>query len=471
MNKRRARRRFRFPGGAVLVLAAIAILVFLTPSAGPVGQQSDMLDAPDGAPGEILSATPETIEPPVLVFEPTATPEPTVIPEPTIAPEPPATEEPTAVPEPIATPEPVVSTEPTAVPEPVATPEAAAAPEPTAAPRPDTPQEPHAPEETGKPAGPVFVGEPVRTPGPDVPAPTPNFSLPGTPEATPAPGVRFTGEAFDRYGDGSLFARLPMDDFSGGTPLLAEGFSEDKFTYSDPSITVKVYQEKVDYTIYTVADITIADPCQLRTAIAGTPTSAARSRMTKLAERVNAVVAIDGDYYADRKGAFAVRQGTLLSHSINSDLDLLVIDYNGDFHGVLASEKKDLLDTYKGQIYQCLCFGPVIIRDGEKIDYNPRYAFGCNYLNPRAGIGQIGERHYLFVVASGRTQRSLSITVATLRDYMYEKGCFQAYNVDGGASAELVYAGKIASPLTDSGERGLYDIIYFASTAGGEGEE
>ena len=46
----------------------------------------------------------------------------------------------------------------------------------------------------------------------------------------------------------------------------------------------------------------------------------------------------------------------------------------------------------------------------------------------------------------------------------------QAYNVDGGASAELVFDGQSCSPLTPSGERGLYDIIYFATTAG-EGAE
>lgn len=319
---------------------------------------------------------------------------------------------------------------------------------------------------------PVFAPTPAVTPGPtQTPAAAPTQesvqiqwqeSIPAMQESV----FQIAGEVFDPRGDGSMIKTLPMDDFSGGTELLKSGYSTDRRVYQDESITVVTYQERVNYTIYSVAEVTIADASQLRTAIAGTPSSPARSKMGSLAGRVNAVVAIDGDYYADRKGAYAVRQGQLLSDSFASDLDLLVIDYNGDFHCIFAQNKEEEIARLEGQIYQCLSFGPVLIRDGEKIDYPADYQFGLDYLNPRAGIGQLGERKYLLVVASGRLDNSMSITAATLRDYMYEKGCVQAYNVDGGASAEMVFDGKSYSPLTPSGERGLYDIIYFASTAG-----
>lgn len=278
------------------------------------------------------------------------------------------------------------------------------------------------------------------------------------------------GEYFDPQGDGSAVKTLPMDDFSGGTTPLEGAFSEDRRVYKDDSIEVVTYQEKWDGTIYSVAEVTIAHPSQLRTAIAGTAASPARSKMIRLAQRVNAVVAIDGDYYADRKGAYAVRQGQLLSDSFASDLDLLVIDYNGDFHGILASEKEEAIAALEGQIYQCISFGPVLIRDGEKIEYPADYQFGLDYLNPRAGIGQMGERKYMLVVASGRLQNSMAITAGKLQDFMHAKGCVQAYNVDGGASAELVFDEQSYSPLTPSGERGLYDIIYFATTAGEDAE-
>lgn len=377
--KHKKKKAFRFP--AVLVLLAVAALVLLAPSSGPVGNVSDLLSDPTPTP------------------VPTASPTPVPTPRPT----------PTPAPTPVVT----------KVPE----------TQETKAPK---------PEETA--------------------------ALAAT--ETPVPVLKAAGEEFDPRGDGSMVKTLPMDEFSGGTEPLESGYSADRRVYQDESITVVTYQERWDGTIYSVAEVTIADASQLRTAIAGTPASPARSKMIKLAERVNAVVAIDGDYYADRKGAYAVRQGQLLSDSFASDLDLLVIDYDGNFHCILAAEKEEKIAQMQGQIYQCLSFGPVLIRDGEKIEYPAKYQFGLEYLNPRAGIGQLGERHYLMVVASGRLQNSMAITAGKLQDFMLAKGCVQAYNVDGGASAELVYDGESYSPLTPSGERGLYDIIYFASTAG-----
>jgi len=405
----KAQRRFDFP--APLTLLLIAVLVLLVPSSGPVANISDMLAQP-----EQMQPTPQ----PVLI-----TPQPVLI-----------------------TPQPALPT-----PEP--------SDEPTQAPavQEDEPIE-------WQQSGPEIAAHEENIPVEEI-APTPEPLL-----FVPAEGaiLQPEGEYFDPKGDGSMIKTLPMDDFSGGTLPLESGYSEDRRVYEDESITVVTYQEKWDGTIYTVAEVTIAHPSQLRTAIAGTPSSPARSKMVKLAGRVNAVVAIDGDYYADRKGAYAVRQSQLLSDSFASDLDLLVIDYNGDFHCILASEKAEAIPALEGQIYQCISFGPVLIRDGEKIEYPADYQFGLDYLNPRAGIGQMGERKYMLVVASGRTQQSLAITAGKLQDFMHAKGCVQAYNVDGGASAELVFDGQSCSPLTPSGERGLYDIIYFATTAG-EGAE
>jgi len=324
-------------------------------------------------------------------------------------------------------------------------------PVPTATPTPNP-----TPKPTPKP-----TAAPTKQPAP------PDVQETALPSSTPEPlFLCVPGEMFDPQGDGSMLKTLPMDDFSGGSKPLEEGYSADRRVYKDESITVETYQERHDGTIYSVAEITIAHASQLRTAIAGTPASPARSKMVRLADRVNAVVAIDGDYYADRKGAYAVRQGQLLADSFESDLDLLVIDYQGNFHCILACEKEEAIAKLQGNIYQCLSFGPVLIRDGEKIEYPADYQFGLDYLNPRAGIGQMGERKYMLVVASGRLENSMAITAAKLQDFMLAKGCTQAYNVDGGASAELVYDGESYSPLTPSGERGLYDIIYFASTAG-----
>ena len=45
---------------------------------------------------------------------------------------------------------------------------------------------------------------------------------------------------------------------------------------------------------------------------------------------------------------------------------------------------------------------------------------------------------------------------------MYNFGCVQAYNLDGGGSAAMVYNGEYFNELSSS-ERSLSDIIYFAT--------
>lgn len=301
----------------------------------------------------------------------------------------------------------------------------------------------------------------------DMPTAEPETATPEPlPTIRPTGPLHATGEVFDRRGDGTAVNVLPMDDFSGGTEISPDGYSEDGSYYEDESIRVHVYSFKYDYTTYTVADIEIMDPSQLRTAIAGTTKSAARADMTKLAKRVNAVVAINGDYYHDRTGSFIVRQGTVMAYDFSNVLDMLIIDNNGDFHCIYAKDKKEAVKQYEGNIYQAFSFGPALVIDGKAADDPPGYyPFGIWAANPRAAIGQLGPLHYVLVQSAGRISSSNSITCGTLKTIMLKLGCQQAYNLDGGASAQLYYKGDIASPLTPAGKRALYDIIYFASAA------
>ncbi|MDO4549569.1 MAG: phosphodiester glycosidase family protein, partial [Clostridia bacterium] len=225
--------------------------------------------------------------------------------------------------------------------------------------------------------------------------------------------------------------KLSMSDFSGGGEVKRENYDSATKTYHDDSITVTGYREKHDGTLYYVADVTIAHASQFRTAIAGTPKNSARAGIVKLSRRVNAVVSINGDFYQNRSGGYLVRQGVVLSKSLSNDLDLLVVDYEGDLHCISAADKKKEIAALQGNIYQCFCFGPVLIRDGELVKLPKSYPFGIDDLNPRAAIGQLGPRHYLLVVASGRSDDSRSITVETLQKYMQYKGCIQAFNLDG----------------------------------------
>lgn len=220
----------------------------------------------------------------------------------------------------------------------------------------------------------------------------------------------------------------------------------------------------MNHTRYNYAYVKIAHPSQLRTGLGGDQNKAHYASMYKIATRNNAIVAINGDFYPQRVGNMIVRQGTQLQDGAATDLDMLFIDYNGDFHLYHNTEVNQAIKEMKGSVYQAFAFGPALIIDGEiQADLDDDdYEFGITSGNPRTAIGQIGPLEYLMVVADGRSASSSGINVQTLAEYMLSKGCTQAFNLDGGGSSYMFYKNNIYN-LTTGKHRSLYDIVYFTS--------
>ena len=61
----------------------------------------------------------------------------------------------------------------------------------------------------------------------------------------------------------------------------------------------------------------------------------------------------------------------------------------------------------------------------------------------------------------------LKQTIEEFADIMYQLGCKQAYNLDGGNSATLVFNGQVFNEKA-ADERDVQDIIYFATAVDGE---
>ena len=53
--------------------------------------------------------------------------------------------------------------------------------------------------------------------------------------------------------------------------------------------------------------------------------------------------------------------------------------------------------------------------------------------------------------------------MATLAQFMYDQGCVQAYNLDGGNSALMYFNGENYSRKSFEAERSVSDIIYFST--------
>ena len=125
-------------------------------------------------------------------------------------------------------------------------------------------------------------------------------------------------------------APLPVD-LSGGRPYSKESCLSDTL-YEDASLRVEITEDRVDTTRVVIARVRIADPSQLRTAMATRYGGTGTALPDRLARRANAVLAINGDFFNFNSTGYLVRQGKLYRDKANESFDMLIIDENADFH-------------------------------------------------------------------------------------------------------------------------------------------
>ena len=268
------------------------------------------------------------------------------------------------------------------------------------------------------------------------------------------------------YAEEAVEYELPID-FSAGMEPNPALFTESG--YEDASIRVQMETREEDGVIWRIAWVEIASPTQLRTAIAGKKVTSNSSALVKsMAEKNNAVVALNGDYYSNdpNKTTFEYRMGEKVRAKTNQKKDILIIDDQGDFHIVMAQAKKDqqaALDAVAAEytIVNAFTFGPALVRDGESLKMNKDYGYNPNGREPRAAIGQLDHLSYVMVIAEGRGE-SKGVTHQELADFMFLLGCQNAFNLDGGGSATLIYHGDYYNTLGGS-PRSMSDMIYFAT--------
>ena len=241
--------------------------------------------------------------------------------------------------------------------------------------------------------------------------------------------------------------------------------------YEDESLKVTVERVRVGDSTFNVARVKIAHPSQLRTGLENAK-GTRNNKISTLAKRHNAVLAIGGDFFGDAKNGYIVRQYNTYRKSPKSVYDMLLVDNNGDFHIILQSdptELKALLTSETLTFPNIFNFGPALVKDGELLPTPQYYIDNANKYNirsteePRSAIGQLGELEYMFVVVDGRRKDSDGCSTAELGQWMYEQGCVQAYNLDGGNSALMWFGGENYSNKSVKSERAVSDFIYVST--------
>jgi exopolysaccharide biosynthesis protein len=217
--------------------------------------------------------------------------------------------------------------------------------------------------------------------------------------------------------------------------------------------------------VYHVADIYLQDLSSLRTEAADGFPNTGHLPMEKLASRVNALVAINGDYYYGDSSnrTLIVRNGIAYRKTVEKGWRESCILYRDGTVEVFKAKELDPGTIDFENVWQAWQFGPYLIeKDGSA---RTEFSKERNYpANPRTVFGYYEPGHYCFVVVEGRTSDSAGLNLPDLAKLMADLGCTQAFNFDGGDTSVLYWNGRNES--ASSGHRNQVDILYLVEPVG-----
>ena len=174
-----------------------------------------------------------------------------------------------------------------------------------------------------------------------------------------------------------------------------------------------------------------------------------------VSERENAIVVMNASGFYDPtwEGDGGIPHGTVISNG------KVVSDYTdagmgGGFIG-FTNENKFVLgnmsidEALAMGIRDAVEFGPYLIVNGKRSFIKGNGGWGKA---PRTAIGQRKDGIVLLLVINGRTATSIGADMIDLCDIMENFGAFNAANLDGGASSELLVNNELVNFPTAGGD-------------------
>lgn len=209
--------------------------------------------------------------------------------------------------------------------------------------------------------------------------------------------------------------------------------------------------------------VAIYDPSRIHIATTAYLGVTGESILT-VSERENAIIAMNagGFYDPDWNSNGALPHGTVIKDGV------VVSDYRdanmgGGFIGFTKDNKFILGNMSKNEalnmgMRDAVEFGPYLIVNGKRSFIKGNGGWG---IAPRTAIGQRKDGIVLFLVINGRLANSIGADMVDLCDIMENYGAYNAANLDGGSSSELVINGKIINTPVAGGTNGLRNMSTF----------
>lgn len=185
--------------------------------------------------------------------------------------------------------------------------------------------------------------------------------------------------------------------------------------------------------------------------------------ITKVAHDNNVVVAINasGFYDPENNGTGGIPHGTVIKDGkVISEFE--DAPFGGGFIG-FTNENKLLLGKMTSEeaisVYRdAVEFGPFLIVNGKASFIKGNGGWG---IAPRTAIGQRQDGIVLFLVIDGRTVTSIGANMVDLTQIMMSYGAYNAANLDGGSSTELLIDGEIINVPVSNEMKGLRKMPTF----------
>ena len=235
--------------------------------------------------------------------------------------------------------------------------------------------------------------------------------------------------------------------------------------YTDSTASITIYKEWFENAWVYAAHVEFSDYSRLATSCANGKYGGGKETTSHAANRLNAILTINGCYSSPGLDYIVVRDGKIWNGgSRNTWLPAIYSQHNGKFlnawetggtAGIAGKNVKELVSA--GLFTDSFCFGPPILTNGKVVNNSDTSRAQRTFIGTNGNAGDLW-----LVVSDGRYNDgdSAGLTYKQMGRFLQEKGCTFGIPLDGGGSTTMVFNGKVLNAAKGN-ERAVVDFVYF----------
>ena len=186
----------------------------------------------------------------------------------------------------------------------------------------------------------------------------------GSGEHSGKPGGKKSSSSSSSGSSTSSQSSLSSDTSSSSTSsasAVSSAVSSSADSYNDGKVSINYKEYTVNGTTIHVAEVSVGSASYLKTAFAqGSYGKNVTATTSDIADSVDAILAINGDYYGAREKGYVIRNGEIYRSTASDGAEDLVIYEDGSFGIINESEITAEQLLAKGAV-QTLSFGPALL--------------------------------------------------------------------------------------------------------------